>query len=177
LASKYCAKLGCPHSTEYAARSVRTPALGLPSSYYDFTLEELQEATNNFDPENLVTEESQGQVNSSVNSSTFFLRRTEESGELTVKTHECMQIYKGLLPSGSAVLVKCIRIKEKHSSKTLKQHLEVISQLRHQNLVSVLGHSVATCQDRPKGTTIFVVFEHVTNGSLREHLTGELMQN
>lgn len=126
---------------KYAARSVRMPALGLPSSYHDFTLEELQEATNNFDPENLVTEGSQG------------------------------QIYKGLLPSGSAVLVKCIRIKEKHSSKTLKQHLEVISQLRHQNLVSVLGHCVTTCQDRPKGTMIFVVFEHVTNGSLREHLT------
>lgn len=126
--------------SKYVPRSMRTPTVGLPS-YHDFTLEDLEEATNNFDRENLVAEGSQG------------------------------QIYRGLLQSGSAVLVKCIKVKEKHSSKTLKQQMEVISQLRHQNLVSVLGHCVVTYQDRHKGSTIFIVFEHVTNGSLREHLT------
>jgi len=88
-----------------------------------------------------------------------------------------MQIYEGLLPSGSAVLVNCIKLKDRHSSKTLKQHLEVFPQLRHQNLVSVLGHCVATYQDRHKGNSIFIVFEHVTNGSIREHLTGSLMHD
>ncbi|CAO2834756.1 unnamed protein product [Amaranthus hypochondriacus] len=49
--------------------------------------------------------------------------------------------------------------------------MEAISQLRHQNLVCVLGHCVVTYKERHQGSTIFVVFEHVTNGSLREHLT------
>ncbi|XP_074295967.1 putative LRR receptor-like serine/threonine-protein kinase At1g14390 isoform X2 [Silene latifolia] len=125
-------------TSNYVARSMRMPTIGLPP-YHSFTIEELEEATNNFDQVNLVTEGSQGQV------------------------------YKGLLPDGSAVLIKCIKSKEKHSIKSLKQHMEVISQLRHPNLSSVLGHCVM-CQDRRKGCTIFVVVEHVANGSLREHL-------
>ncbi|KAH9606837.1 hypothetical protein KSS87_020245 [Heliosperma pusillum] len=127
-------------TSKYVARSMRMPNIGLPP-YYLFTLEELQEATNNFDQINLVTEGSQGQV------------------------------YKGLLPNGSAVLIKCMTVKEKHSSKSLNNHIEVLSQLRHQNLVSVLGHCVVTYQERHKGSSIYVVFEHVANGSLREHLS------
>ncbi|XP_074309744.1 putative LRR receptor-like serine/threonine-protein kinase At1g14390 [Silene latifolia] len=126
-------------TSKYVARSMRMPNIGLPP-YYSFTFEELQEATNNFDQINLVSE-SQGQV------------------------------YKGLLPSGSAVLIKCMTVKEKHSSKALNNHIEVLSQLRHQNLVSVLGHCVVTYQERHRGSSIFVVFEHVANGSLREHLS------
>lgn len=125
---------------KYVQRSTRIPTIGLPT-YYDFTLAELEEATNNFDQVNLVATGSERQA------------------------------YKGLLPSGSAVLVRCIKVKDKHSSKSLKQHMEVISHLRNQNLVSVLGHCVVTYQDRHKGSTVFIVFEHVTNGSLREHLT------
>ncbi|KAH9605063.1 hypothetical protein KSS87_011079 [Heliosperma pusillum] len=125
-------------TTNYVARSMRMPTIGLPP-FHSFSIEELEEATNNFDQVNLVAEASQGQV------------------------------YKGLLPSGSAVLIKCIKSKEKHSIKSLKQHMEIISQLRHPNLSSVVGHCVM-CQDRRKGSTIYVVVEHVANGSLREHL-------
>lgn len=125
---------------KYVARSMRMPTLSIPS-YHDFTLGELEEATNNFDPVNLVGEGSQE------------------------------QLYRGLLQSGAAILVKCIKVKEKHSPKALKQHMELISQLRHQNIVSVLGHSVVTYQERQKTSTIFIVFEHITNGTLREHLT------
>ncbi|GAB4829197.1 hypothetical protein Ancab_018862 [Ancistrocladus abbreviatus] len=127
--------------SKYVPRTMRMPAVGLPP-YHIFTLEELEEATNNFDPVNLMREVSQG------------------------------QIYKGLLQSGTAVLIECIKLKQKHSSKSLKQHMEVISQLRHQNLVSVIGHCIFTYNDRAnKGTTIFIILEHVSNGSLRDHLT------
>jgi len=47
---------------EYVARSMRMPNLGLPP-FHNFTLGELEEATNNFDPVNLVGERCQGQVN------------------------------------------------------------------------------------------------------------------
>lgn len=129
-------------NSKYMPRTLRMPGLSLPP-FYDFTLEELEEATDNFDQENLVRDEGpQG------------------------------QIYKGLLRSGSEVLIKSIKLKHKHSVKNLKQHMEVISQLRHQNLVSVVGHCIVMYQDRNnKGSTIFVVLEHVPNGSLRDHLT------
>lgn len=42
-------------------QTTRLPALGLPS-YHVFTLEEIEDATNNFDPLNLMEEGSQGQV-------------------------------------------------------------------------------------------------------------------
>ncbi|KAK9707277.1 hypothetical protein RND81_07G185900 [Saponaria officinalis] len=127
-------------TSKYVARSMRMPSIALPQ-YHSFTLEELQEATNNFDQINSVTEDSQGKV------------------------------YRGSLPSGSTVLVKCIKVNEKVSSKSLNRNMEVISQLRNPNLVSVLGHCVETYQDRSKGCTIYIVIEHVGNGSLREHLT------
>ncbi|KAL9240877.1 hypothetical protein vseg_015048 [Gypsophila vaccaria] len=109
--------------------------------YHSFTFEELQEATNNFDHINLVADESQEQV------------------------------YRGKLTSGSTVLIKCIKVNEKLSSKILKHNMEVISQLRNPNLLSVLGHCVVIYQERNKGCTIYIVFEHVGNGSLREHLS------
>ncbi|GFS29789.1 leucine-rich repeat protein kinase family protein [Actinidia rufa] len=94
-------------------RSIRVPALGLPP-YHVFTLEETEDATNNFDPSNLVEEGSWGQ-----------------------------------------------------------QHMTVISKkLRHHHLASVLGHCIVKFHDNPSNTatTIFIILEHVANGSLRDHL-------
>ncbi|KAD4983159.1 hypothetical protein E3N88_19830 [Mikania micrantha] len=122
-------------------QTMRTAALGLPP-YTIFTLEEIEDATNNFDSMNLVGEGSQA------------------------------QLYKGWLRDGSTVLIKCLKLKQKHSTQTLQQHMEVISKLRHRHLVSVLGHCVVSYADHPNsGSTVFVVLENVTNGSLRDHLT------
>ncbi|KAL6983531.1 hypothetical protein U1Q18_016917 [Sarracenia purpurea var. burkii] len=127
----------------YVPRSVRLPALGLPP-YHVFTLEEIEDATNNFDPSNLVGDGSHG------------------------------QLYKGFLGDGSMALVKCLKLKQKHSHQSMQQQqMEVISKLRHRHLVSVLGHCAVTCQDHPPAaaTTIFIVLEHLPNGCLRDHLT------
>ncbi|XP_076894257.1 putative LRR receptor-like serine/threonine-protein kinase At1g14390 [Bidens hawaiensis] len=122
-------------------QTMRTAALGLPP-YTVFTLEGIQDATNNFDPMNLVGEGSQA------------------------------QLYKGWLSDGSTVLIKCLKLKQKHSAQTLQQHMEVISKLRHRHLVSVLGHCIVSYVDHPNsGCTVFVVLENVSNGSLRDHLT------
>ncbi|KAA8529454.1 hypothetical protein F0562_033747 [Nyssa sinensis] len=124
----------------HAPRTMRLVSLGIPP-YRVFTLEEMEDATNNFDPSNLVVERSKGQV------------------------------YKGLLRDGSTVLVKCLKLKQKHSPQTLQQHMEVISKLRHRHLVSVLGHCIVSYHDHPNtASTVFIVLEYVTNGSLRDHL-------
>lgn len=119
----------------------RTATFGLPP-YQNFTLEEMEDATNNFDPSNLVGEGSQGQM------------------------------YKGWLRDGSTVVVKCLKVKQKHSPQALKQHTEMISKLRHRHLVSVLGHCTVTYLDHPSTeSTVFIVLEYVGKGSLRDHLT------
>ncbi|EPS60595.1 hypothetical protein M569_14208, partial [Genlisea aurea] len=115
-------------------------SVGLPP-YNIFTLEEIEEATNNFDASNLLQEGSQDQM------------------------------YKGRLRDGSMVLIKCLKLKQKHSSQDLHQHMEVVSKLRHRHLVSVLGHCIITYQDHPNtASSVFVVLEHVSNGCLKDHL-------
>ncbi|KAJ1386036.1 Protein kinase domain [Sesbania bispinosa] len=120
---------------------MRFATLGLPP-YSIFTLEEIEDATNNFDQSSLIGEGSQG------------------------------QLYKGCLRDGSMVMVNLVKLKDKSLAKNSIQNLKVLPYLRHRHLVSVLGHSVITYQDRPQTTsTIFIVFEHITNVSLRDHLT------
>ncbi|PIA62630.1 hypothetical protein AQUCO_00200560v1 [Aquilegia coerulea] len=72
-------------------------ALGLPQ-YYTFSLEEIEEATNNF-YSNLIGEGSQD------------------------------QIYKAWLTYGTATVVICLRLNQKHCSQTLERHLEVLTKL------------------------------------------------
>ncbi|KAG5059393.1 hypothetical protein AAZX31_01G041800 [Glycine max] len=119
---------------------MRQPFLGFPP-YCIFSLEEIEDATNNFDPSNLIAEGSQG------------------------------QLYKGWHIDGSMVMVNCVKLKQKSLYKNSIQSLKVLPYLRHRNLVSVLGHCIITHQDRPQMiSTVFIVFEHVSNVSLRDYL-------
>ncbi|XP_058194811.1 probable LRR receptor-like serine/threonine-protein kinase At1g14390 [Rhododendron vialii] len=125
----------------HVPRGIKSPTLGLPP-YHVFKLEDMEDATNNFDPANLAGEGSHG------------------------------QLYKGCLRDGSTAMVKCLKLKQKHSQQNLQQHMEVISKLRHNHLVSVVGHCIVTYQDHPNtAMTLFLVLENVANGSLRDHLT------
>ncbi|KDP21216.1 hypothetical protein JCGZ_21687 [Jatropha curcas] len=128
-------------------QTMRSAAVGLPP-YHVFTLEEIEDATNNFDPMNFMGEGSQGQA-------------------------QFHNLYKGWVRDGSVVLIKCMKLKQKHSPQNLLQHMEVLSKLRHLHLVSVLGHCIVTSQDRPSTatTTVFVVLEHISYGSLKDYLT------
>ncbi|XP_031249683.1 probable LRR receptor-like serine/threonine-protein kinase At1g14390 [Pistacia vera] len=122
-------------------QTMRSAAIGLPP-YRVFSLEEIEDATNNFDPTNLMGEGSQE------------------------------QLYKGCLRDGSIVLVKCLKLKQRHLPQSLVQHMEVLSKLRHRHLVSVLGHCIVTYQDHPNtASTVFIVLEHISNGSLHDYLT------
>ncbi|KAL6190033.1 hypothetical protein ACLB2K_036434 [Fragaria x ananassa] len=125
----------------HVPQMMRLPTLGLPP-YRVFTLEEIEDATNNFDASNLMVEGSQGQV------------------------------YRGWVRDGAAVLVKCVKLKQKNMPQNIVQNVEALSKLRHKHLVSVLGHCTVTYQDPPNtATTVFIVLENISNGSLRDHLT------
>ncbi|KAI5437570.1 probable LRR receptor-like serine/threonine-protein kinase At1g14390 [Lathyrus oleraceus] len=77
------------------------------------------------------------------------------------------QQYKGRLKDGSMVMVN-----QKSLSKISDQNLKVLPYLRHRHLVSVVGHCSINHEDNPKmKSTLFIVFEHISNMSLRIHLT------
>ncbi|XP_042499443.1 probable LRR receptor-like serine/threonine-protein kinase At1g14390 [Macadamia integrifolia] len=127
--------------TRHVTHAMMMGAFGLPP-YHEFTLEEIEEATNNFDPANLMGQGSEG------------------------------QLYKGWLREGTLVVVRCLKLKQWHSPQSLLQQMEVISKLRHRHLVGILGHCIVTYQDHPNvSNTIFLVLEYVSNGTLRSHLT------
>ncbi|GMN41793.1 hypothetical protein TIFTF001_011018 [Ficus carica] len=128
--------------TRRVPQTMRLQSIGLVP-YRVFTLEEIEDATNNFDPSNSMGEGSQGKV------------------------------YKGWLSDGSVVLVKCLKLKQKHISQSAIQNIEeTLPKLRHRHLVSVLGHCIVTIQDHPNASaTIFVVLEHISNGTLGEYVT------
>lgn len=148
---------------------MRFTSLGLPP-YHVFTQEEMEDATNNFDPSNLVGGP-QDQVRNPVFCVCVFWLITKTS---KLFRHEFWQVYKGRLRDGSVVLVKCLKLKQKHSPQALQQKMEVISKLRHRHLVSVLGHCIVTYQDHPNtATTVFVVLENIAKGSLRDLLSGK----
>jgi hypothetical protein len=51
--------------------------------------------------------------------------------------------------------------------------MEIISKLRHRHLVSIIGHCIVSDQENPNiASSVYLISECVTNGSLRSHLTG-----
>ncbi|WOL09170.1 putative LRR receptor-like serine/threonine-protein kinase [Canna indica] len=128
--------------TGHNYESARMGNLGL-TTYRVFSVVELQEATNDFDPSNLFEDSARG------------------------------QLYKGGLKDGSLVVVRCLKLNQKFSPQNLPQYLDLISKLRHNHLASILGHCVISSQEDSVNTTtiVYLVYEYVTNGTLRSHLT------
>ncbi|KAJ6302193.1 hypothetical protein OIU77_016309 [Salix suchowensis] len=107
-----------------------------------FTLEELKEATNDFDSSSFMGEGSIG------------------------------KIYKGRLENGTYVAIRSLSLLKKHSIQNLKVRLDMLSKLHHPHLVSLLGHCVDSgIQNDSSSTKVFLVHEYVPNGNYRTHLS------
>ncbi|CAN6455992.1 unnamed protein product [Victoria cruziana] len=122
-------------NTKYISHTMRLGPLGLPS-YRIFTLEEIEEATDNFDKLNLMGEGSEG------------------------------QLYRGRLGNGSLVAVRSFRLKEKHTVQSLMQYIEPLTKLRHRHLVSILGHCMVSYMDSQNVEMVYLIFEFIANGTL-----------
>ncbi|KAE8661628.1 putative amine oxidase [Hibiscus syriacus] len=107
-----------------------------------FSLEELKEATNNFDSSMFMGEGSTG------------------------------QLYKGRLENGTYVAIRSLSLLKKYSFQNLKVRLEFFSKLHHPHLVGFLGHCIdGGVQDDPNAKKAFLVYEYVPNGNYRMHLS------
>ncbi|KAJ4850293.1 hypothetical protein Tsubulata_036785 [Turnera subulata] len=124
----------------YISQTMKLGAIGLPA-YRTFSLEELEEATSNFDTSTFMGEGSNGQM------------------------------YKGRLRDGSCVAIRCLKMKRNHSTQNFMHHIELISKLRHRHLVSALGHCFECYFDDSSVSRIFLVFEYVPQGTLRSWLS------
>ncbi|KAL0464218.1 UNVERIFIED_CONTAM: putative inactive leucine-rich repeat receptor-like protein kinase [Sesamum latifolium] len=124
----------------YISETMKLGALGIPL-YRTFVLDELKEATNNFNALNLIGEGSYGQV------------------------------YKGWLIDGTVVAIRSMKVKRRHSIHTYTHQLELVAKLRYCHLVSAIGHCFECCQDDSSVSRIFLVFEYVPNGTLRSFVS------
>ncbi|PKA66068.1 putative inactive leucine-rich repeat receptor-like protein kinase [Apostasia shenzhenica] len=111
--------------------------------YRSFSLDELEAATNNFDTSAFMGEGSLGQM------------------------------YKGTLRDGSPIAIRCLKLKRSHSSQNFNRHIELISKLRHRHLVSALGHCFEYYLEDSSVSTLFLIFEYVSNGTLRSNILGQ----
>ncbi|XP_020256024.1 probable inactive leucine-rich repeat receptor-like protein kinase At3g03770 isoform X1 [Asparagus officinalis] len=112
-------------------------------SYRSFSLEELEAATNNFNSSTFMGEGSHGQM------------------------------YRGRLKDGSLVAIRCLKLKKSHSSQNFNRHIELISKLRYRHLVSALGHCFEYYLDDSTVSRLFLIFEYVSNGTLRSNISEE----
>uniref|UniRef100_A0A0E0ABE1 non-specific serine/threonine protein kinase n=1 Tax=Oryza glumipatula TaxID=40148 RepID=A0A0E0ABE1_9ORYZ len=139
--AKVTQRIVTPAEKRHASQAARVNTLEVPA-YRVYTLEELQEATNNFGSSNLI------------------------------KSSPVVKHYNGQLQDGSRVSLRCLKLKPKYSPQSLTQYMEIISKLRHRHLVSIIGHCIVEDQENPNiASSLCLLSECVTNGSLRSHLT------
>ncbi|KAK4367379.1 hypothetical protein RND71_011171 [Anisodus tanguticus] len=121
--------------------NARIISQGAPS-YRVFSMEELLEATENFDQLALLGEGSVG------------------------------KIYKGRLENGAYIAVRSLNVYRKYSNRNLKLRLDLLSKFRHPHLVGLLGHCIdGGAPDDSTVPRIFLIYEYVSNGNFRAHLS------
>ncbi|KAL4376812.1 hypothetical protein GQ457_02G012330 [Hibiscus cannabinus] len=113
-----------------------------------FSMEELEEATNNFDSSMFMGEGSTG------------------------------KLYKGRLESGTLVAIRSLTLLKKHSIQNLKVKLDFLSKIHHPHLVGLLGHCVDSgVLDDSGANKAFLVYDYVPNGKLSYAFVSRLKTN
>ncbi|KAK9668884.1 hypothetical protein RND81_13G093900 [Saponaria officinalis] len=128
-------------NARYISEASKTGGQGLPACR-KFSLEELKDATRNFDLSALLGEGSRG------------------------------KIYRGKLQNGTSVAIRCLSLSNKYTVRNLKLRLDLMAKLRHQNLVCLLGHCIENgARLESGGSKVYLVYEYVPHGNLRYHLS------
>ncbi|XP_070679771.1 probable inactive leucine-rich repeat receptor-like protein kinase At3g03770 [Malus domestica] len=128
-------------SARFISQAGKVGTQGLPACRI-FSMEELMEATKNFDSSALLGEGSYG------------------------------RLYKGRLYNGTEVAIRCLPLLKKYTIRNVKLRLELLSKLRHQHLVCLLGHCLdGGGQDDYSPNKVYFVSEYVPSGTFRDHLS------
>ncbi|KAI9384679.1 hypothetical protein POPTR_012G095600v4 [Populus trichocarpa] len=128
-------------SARFVSEAAKLGIQGLPACR-SFTLEELKEATNNFNNSSILGDGSYG------------------------------KLYKGILENGTQVAIRCVPSSKKYSMRNLKLRMDLLAKLRHPHLVCLLGHCIdGGGQDDYRVNKVFLVYEYVSNGNFRAYLS------
>ncbi|XP_073144752.1 probable inactive leucine-rich repeat receptor-like protein kinase At3g03770 isoform X2 [Henckelia pumila] len=112
------------------------------SAYRVFSIKELEDATRKFEQSSYMGESTMGKV------------------------------FKGKLENGALVAIRSLTLFRKYSVRNLKLRLDLLSKLRHPNLVKLLGHCVEVeLQENGTVNRLFLVYEFIPNRNLRSHLS------
>ncbi|KAJ8747966.1 hypothetical protein K2173_007853 [Erythroxylum novogranatense] len=129
-------------NARFASQAAKLGPQGLPPCR-SFTLEEIKEATKNFDSSTVLGEGSNG------------------------------KLYKGRLENGTQVTIRCLPSSKKFSIRNLKLRMDLLAKLRHPHLVCLLGHCIDGGQDDYRVNKVFLIYEYVSNGNFRAHIRGD----
>ncbi|KAJ6882452.1 inactive leucine-rich repeat receptor-like protein kinase [Populus alba x Populus x berolinensis] len=128
-------------SARFVSEAAKMGIQGLPACR-SFTLEELKEATNNFNSSSILGDGSYG------------------------------KLYKGILENGTQVAIRCVPSSKKYSMRNLKLRMDLLAKLRHPHLVCLLGHCIdGGGQDDYRVNKVFLVYEYVSNGNFSAYLS------
>jgi hypothetical protein len=83
-----------------------------------------------------------------------------------------LQLYKGKLENGTVIAIRCLALHQRYSIRNLKLRLDLLSKLRHPNLVCLLGHCIDSAVDESSVKRVFLVYEYVPSGTLSSYLSG-----
>ncbi|KAI4366612.1 hypothetical protein MLD38_022470 [Melastoma candidum] len=79
-------------------------------------------------------------------------------------------VYKGILADSTAVAVKQVLDTDTKGDEDFSNEVEIISKIRHRNLLSLRGCCVTS--DDYHGKRRYLVYDYMPNGSLGDHLGG-----
>ncbi|CAK7336677.1 unnamed protein product [Dovyalis caffra] len=128
-------------NARFISEAAKLGIQGLPPCR-SFTIAELKEATNNFNNSAILGDGSYG------------------------------KLYKGTLENGTQVAIRCVPSSKKFSMRNLKLRLDLLAKLRHPHLVCLLGHCIdGGGRDDYRVNKVFLVYEYVSNGNFRAHLS------
>ncbi|XP_012078262.1 probable receptor-like protein kinase At1g11050 [Jatropha curcas] len=80
-------------------------------------------------------------------------------------------VYKGTLADGTIIAVKQMQDLDSQGDEEFSNEVEIISKIRHRNLLSLRGCCVAS--DHLKGKRRYLVYDFMSNGSLSDHLSSD----
>ncbi|XP_054776799.1 leucine-rich repeat receptor protein kinase HPCA1-like isoform X2 [Prosopis cineraria] len=83
-----------------------------------------------------------------------------------IGTGDYGKVYKGTLPNGQLVAIKRAQKESVQGAFEFKAEIELLSRVHHKNLVGLLGF----CFEKREQ---MLVYEHVSNGSLKDTLSGK----
>ncbi|KAG2715477.1 hypothetical protein I3760_03G079600 [Carya illinoinensis] len=122
-------------SDQNKGKSTRTKASSLPEELCrQFSLEEIKTATHNFDE------------------------------ALVIGAGGFGKVYKGFIDDGTMIVaIKRLNPESKQGPEEFWKEIEMLSQLRHVHLVSLIGYS-------KEEREMILVYDYMSNGTLQEHL-------